>query len=64
MKMELSYSNALLELERIVDEIEDDSMQLDKLAEKVKQAYEIVQFCESRLRIIETDVKAASNRNI
>ncbi len=60
MTTNLSYSEAFASLEKIVEQIEDDSIQLDTLAEKVKQANELIQYCEAKLRSIETEVKNAA----
>ena len=60
MTTNLSYTDAFACLEKIVAEIEDDTIQLDTLAEKVKQANELIQYCEAKLRSIETDVKNAA----
>ena len=59
MTTNLSYTEAFASLEKIVEQIEDDSIQLDTLAEKVQQANELIQYCEAKLRTIETDVKHA-----
>ncbi len=60
MTTNLSYAEAFASLEKIVAQIEDDSIQLDRLAEKVKQANELIQYCEAKLRSIETEVKNAA----
>lgn len=57
--MNLTYNKAYNELSKLVDQIEDDKIQLDTLAEKVKQAKELIDFCEKKLRTIDKDVKAA-----
>jgi exodeoxyribonuclease VII small subunit len=57
--MNLTYNQAYSELSKLVDEIEDDKIQLDTLAEKVKQAKELIDYCETRLRSIDKDVEAA-----
>ncbi len=57
---ELTYKEAFTELEKLVDAIEDDTIQLDDLAEKIKLANEYIRLCEVKLRTIETDVQAAS----
>lgn len=56
----LTYNKAFTELEKLVEQIEDDKIQLDSLADKVKQANELIKFCEIKLRTIETDVKEAN----
>ena len=59
MTTNLSYTEAFESLEKIVAQIEDDSIQLDTLADKVKQANELIQYCETKLRSIEREVKNA-----
>jgi exodeoxyribonuclease VII small subunit len=58
--MNLTYNEAYSKLSQLVDEIEDDKIQLDTLAEKVKQANELIDYCEKRLRSIDKDVASAS----
>jgi len=57
--MNLTYNQAYNELSKLVDQIEDDKIQLDTLADKVKQAKELIDYCETRLRSIDKDVEAA-----
>ena len=57
--MNMSYNKAYSDLLKLVDEIEDDAIQLDALAVKVKQAKELIEYCETNLRKIETDVNDA-----
>lgn len=61
MKKELTYSDAYLKLEELVEQIESDTIQLDTLAEKVKEANDLIRFCETKLRGIEKDVAEAVN---
>ncbi len=57
MENDLTYTEALLKLEEIVEQIEDDSIMLDTLTEKVAQANELIKYCETKLRTIEEDVR-------
>lgn len=57
--MNLTYNQAYNELSKLVDQIEDDKIQLDMLADKVKQAKELIDYCETKLRSIDKDVDAA-----
>ena len=57
--MNLTYNQAYNELSKLVDQIEDDKIQLDTLAEKVKQAKELIDYCETRLRSIDKAVESA-----
>ena len=56
----MSYNEAFSELEKLVAQIEDDSIQLDTLAEKVSKANELIAICEAKLRSIEEDVERAN----
>jgi exodeoxyribonuclease VII small subunit len=58
----ITYSEAFASLEQIVSQLEDDGIQLDTLAEKVKEATGLIRICESRLRKVESDVKAAREK--
>lgn len=58
MKKE-TYSQAYSKLAKLVEEIERDDIQLDTLADKVKQAKELIAFCEDKLRTIEKEVGEA-----
>lgn len=60
MKNDLTYSKAFSELEKLVEQIENGSIPLDTLADKVKKANDYIKFCETRLRIIEKDVANAT----
>ncbi len=60
MKPELTYSEAYAKLEDLVEQLEDGGIQLDQLAEKVKQANELIVICENKLRGIEIEIKEAS----
>jgi exodeoxyribonuclease VII small subunit len=55
--MNLTYNKAYSELSKLVEQIEDDEIQLDTLAEKVKQAKDLIEYCETRLRTIDDEVK-------
>jgi exodeoxyribonuclease VII small subunit len=57
MKTELTFDKAFAKLERLVEQIEDENIQLDELANKVKEANELIAFCETRLRVIAADIE-------
>ena len=54
---QLTYGQALTELEKIVGEIESDEIEVDALAEKVKRATTLIKFCRERLRSTGNEVK-------
>jgi len=53
MNNDLTFDKAFDELKKLVEQIEDDEIQVDTLAEKAKQVNDLIEFCENRLRIIE-----------
>jgi exodeoxyribonuclease VII small subunit len=55
MKNNLTFDSAYAALSKLVDQIENDTIQLDTLAEKVQEANELISFCELKLRTIETN---------
>lgn len=55
MKSNLTFDKAYSELNKLVEQIEDDKIQVDTLAEKIKQANELIKFCETRLRTIDNE---------
>ncbi len=60
MKKELTYSEAFEKLEQLVEELEEGNIQVDKLTLKIKQANELIAVCETKLRVVEEEVKEHS----
>lgn len=56
MNNEMTYSQAITELESIVAEIEQDDVPVDELLEKVKRASELITFCKAKLTKTEDEV--------
>lgn len=54
---ELSYSEALGELEEILRSIEGGTSDIDTLATKVTRATELIKLCRTRLTKVEGEVK-------
>lgn len=52
-----NYQEAFTELEKIVREIEIESINVDDLAEKVKRASVLIGICREKLRSTEEDVQ-------
>ena len=57
MEEKLSYSEAIAELEQIVEEIEEGTVSVDELSEKVKRAAYLLRICKEKLTSTEDDVK-------
>ena len=58
-----TYAQALEELQTIVQAIEDETVGIDELAEKVKTASALVQFCRQKLRSTEEDIAHTLENN-
>lgn len=54
---ELTYSEALRELEEILASIESGTSDIDTLAAKVTRATELIKLCRTRLAKVEGEVK-------
>lgn len=63
MKSNLTFDKAFDELTKLVEQIEDNKIQVDTLAEKVKEANELIKFCETKLRKIEKKIDAATEED-
>jgi exodeoxyribonuclease VII small subunit len=52
----LTYDSASTELEQILEDLEEGNISIDKLAEKVERAGELLRFCNDKLRNTELKV--------
>ena len=56
MKNEITYTAAFEELKEIVDQLENDSISVDELAEKMKRATELMKICKDKLTKTEEEI--------
>ncbi len=56
MENHLTYESAYAELQQIAEDIENETITVDQLAEKVKRAALLIEFCQTRLRSTESEV--------
>ncbi|HNS33398.1 MAG TPA: exodeoxyribonuclease VII small subunit [bacterium] len=56
-KGELTYAEAIEELEEIVAAIENEDVEVDSLLEKVKRASFLLRYCREKLRHTDEEVK-------
>ena len=52
----LAYTEAIAELEAILSELDAGSADVDRLAEQVKRAADLVRHCRHRLGVVRADV--------
>lgn len=55
-KKKQTYTSALEELQKIIEEIQAEEVSIDDLAEKVKKASELIRFCKEKLRATEEEL--------
>jgi len=51
-----SYDKAYAELQNILEELQSDSVSIDKLSAKIKKANSLILFCKTRLREVESEL--------
>ena len=56
METNLTYENAYKELALIAKEIENETVTIDVLAQKVKRAADLITFCQTKLKSTESEV--------
>jgi exodeoxyribonuclease VII small subunit len=56
MSEQINYTDAFLELQGIVSEIEQGEISVDELSEKVKKAALLINICKTKLANTEEDV--------
>jgi exodeoxyribonuclease VII small subunit len=56
MEMNLTYEVAYAELQEIAAAIQDESVTVDELAQKLKRASDLIAYCETKLRATEKEV--------
>ena len=54
---ELGYAGALAELDSILVELEDETLNVDILADRVGRASELISFCRTRIRDAQLNVE-------
>ena len=59
----MSYSEAVKELESIVEEIEGNNLDIDKLGEKLKQAQRLITLCKDKLFKTDEEIKKIIEEN-
>ena len=52
-----SYSQAMARLEEIVRQIDGNQLEIDHLAEKIKEANEIIAFCSDKLTKADQEIE-------
>ncbi|MBQ5634785.1 MAG: exodeoxyribonuclease VII small subunit [Alistipes sp.] len=53
---EISYEEAMAEVEQILSELQQEAVNVDTLSERVKRASELITLCRAKLRKAEGEV--------
>lgn len=56
-KKKETYSQAMSRLEKIVSQIDNNELDIDQLADKIKEANELIAFCQSKLMKADTEIE-------
>lgn len=56
-KPEVSYTKAFKELQKIVDELESEEVEIDALVSRLQRAGELLRICKSRLSATEAETE-------
>lgn len=56
-KKKETYAEAMARLEKIVAQIDNNELDIDQLADKIKEANEIIAFCTAKLTKAEEEVE-------
>lgn len=56
-KKEQSYTEATLELQKILDRLESGDMDVDVLTDEIKRASLLLKFCKDKLYKTDTEIK-------
>lgn len=57
MELNLSYEEALSELQGIVKKLENKEVKIDELAKTVARANELVEYCQKKLQQTEAEIQ-------
>lgn len=57
-KNEISYTDAINELEAIVNKMESEDIEVDELSEAVKRAGVLIRICREKLKVTEQEVSS------
>ena len=62
-KEKISYSDAIAEIELILEKIEGGKLDVDELAEKVNRVTKLLKICRDRLHNTETQINTILENN-
>jgi exodeoxyribonuclease VII small subunit len=57
-KKEFSFNNAVVEIEKILHNIESGDLDIDKLSVEVKRASDLIKQCQKKLKSTEEEINS------
>jgi exodeoxyribonuclease VII small subunit len=54
--MNMTYEEALQELQQIIAQLQEDQVSIDELSQQSKRAAELIEHCRAKLRETEADI--------
>ena len=61
--MKISYEEALMELQEIVNGLENETIGIDDLSKKMKRAKQLIKHCKTKLHKTEVDLKGLNEED-
>ena len=58
IQKQMKYEEAISRLEEIVKKMENDELDIDQMAQQLKEAQQLIQLCKDRLTKVDADIKA------
>ena len=55
---QIKYEEAVNRLEEIVKKMENDELDIDQMAQQLKEAQQLIKLCKDRLTKVDADIKA------
>ncbi|MBR5697496.1 MAG: exodeoxyribonuclease VII small subunit [Prevotella sp.] len=55
---QMKYEEAVTRLEEIVKKMENDELDIDQMAQQLKEAQQLIRLCKDRLTKVDADIKA------
>jgi exodeoxyribonuclease VII small subunit len=57
----ISYQKALNDLERILEDLRNEEIDIDHLSTKLKKAYELLKICQDKIDLAELEINKINN---
>jgi len=58
IQKQMKYEEAVSRLEEIVKKMENDELDIDQMAQQLKEAQQLIRLCKDRLTKVDADIKA------